>query len=132
MPRRINMDKRVRRIPGEVSFKAPEPPTRARQLQNLETGLIINIYGYAGHPPQGGPWFGYLLSELLKAPCNHCGQIEVFQENSWKHICPAIYDRVQLPCAEPHDCIGRPSMSFHGVTQWYLTEWQEVSIASTK
>lgn len=130
MPRRSNSNQRIKRAPGKVDMHAARPPTRLRTLVNIESGETIEIYGYAGHPPCDGPWFGYLVSELTEAPCKHCGQTGVFQPGNWGHVCPGYWDmrskdKVKLECEPGHTCEGAPSMSFHGAGQWSFKEWEE-------
>ena len=108
---------------------------RWRTLQGTQNGAMVSIYGYAVHPD--GPWFGYLLPDLINAPCVHCGLTGVFRSESWVHECPGSYQGHRLPCSEgvplidaSHPCRGEPSMSYAAVTGgpslWRSDDWREV------
>lgn len=84
---------------------------------------IIEMFGYACH--QNGPWFGYPKGSLQDAVCNHCGQTNIFQNESWRHHCPGHFPSgVQCPLLEDHLCRGEPSMA--NAPMWSADHYEEV------
>lgn len=113
---------------------------RWRTLQSTHNSGLVSIFGYAVNP--NGPWFGYVLPDLINAPCVHCGQSGVFRPETWVHECTGFYQGHRLPCAEgipaletSHPCRGEPSMSYStssggGPSLWRSADWQEVPVLS--
>lgn len=110
----------------------PKPPTigphRWRTLKNVD-GQTRVIYGYKGGTAKEARWFGYTADELRRAPCTHCGRINVFDaidpDFKYPHTCPGEYGGQTLPCKTEHACAGRPSMSWHGCPMYVGINWEE-------
>lgn len=137
---------------GTVDFDAVKPRPQSahngfwRLLKNRKTGETLKIFGYAvnvdhsaAHTLDCGPWVGYTEESLKTAPCNHCGRTGNLDR---LHVCPGFY--LDGPTGDPgppvcaydgmrsndgeHVCVGRPSMSYHGVSHFKREEWLELSV----
>lgn len=145
--------KRTVQAPGKVDFDklgvAPPENIRWRVLRNYKTRSVIRMYGYCVSASGLGPWVGYDETNLGQAPCTHCGFIAFekwrFSSESTRllHVCPGHFAGLdssgnRVPCNFDgvtnddggHVCSGKPSMSWHGVKRWNVTDgWMEVTEA---
>lgn len=117
------------RVPGTVSvYWEAKPQMRFRRLRNINDRSLIIIYGYCAFPPITGPWYGWPKDVLVNVACTHCGGINIFNREDWKHECPGNYEGTILPCCKPHPCEGKPSMSQDGIVRYLFTEWSEIRL----
>lgn len=114
-------EKRTYRPQGNVNFGIKKSVFH-RTLKNISTGELFETYTYYNDKN----WFGYLINEMKNVPCNHCGQINIFDKEKWTHECPAIWNDVELPCKLPHTCNNLPSFSWHGCNIFYSTIYEEI------
>lgn len=123
---------------GAVDFDAVKPPEPEivkpgywRVLRNRKSGVLLKVFAY--FVPMKGPWVGYTEITLNQAPCDHCGRSGHLDR---LHVCPGYYLGEGAPpvCAYDglktddgeHVCVGRPSMSYHGLSRFSSEEWIEM------
>ena len=97
-------------------YQAGRRHIRWRKLRPISGNVVstreadlVHMYGYSVGPY--GPWFGYPKGSLQDAPCSHCGQTGLYQNEQWRHHCPGIFEGVPCSLLEDHLCKGEPSMS---------------------
>lgn len=112
-----NMQDRAKHIRWRKLVPRLDMPVRSVEIATIE------MFGYAC--AEGGPWFGYPRVSLIDAPCSHCGQTGIFQNESWRHHCSGrLPGGVQCPLLEDHLCRGEPSMA--AAPMWKASDYVEV------
>lgn len=101
---------------------------RWRTLRCFENGAAMRMFGYAVTDSKTGKktaWFGHPEGHLDDVPCSHCGQVNVFVGDAWRHHCPGVlHGGVACPLLEDHLCRGEPSMA--NAPMWKSSDfWEE-------